>query len=79
MSLVLVGPHSIKNLLNMAEKYFSQIENKDVHPKVFDQPIFDLEHSFGRIFQIVPSTDIKQLSLIWIMPESFSNWRSKSP
>lgn len=79
MSLVLVGPQTIESLEEMSKKYFSEIENKEIPEMMFEEPVFNLDHSFARIFQIVPSTDIKQLSLIWVMPESFSNWRSKSP
>ena len=40
--------------------------------------VFDEEHSFGRVFKIIPSKQIKTLSMRWTMPVSKMTCRKKS-
>jgi len=41
--------------------------------------VFTQEHSFGRIFKVIPAAHVRQISMIWKMPASAPSWRSKSP
>lgn len=80
MSLVLVGKQSIQELKKMAEENFSGIANKQVEEVDYSKEVvFTKEHSFGRIFKVIPGAHIRQISLIWKMPSSAKTWRSKSP
>lgn len=64
----------------MAILNFESVENKNLKTKDYSKEvIFDKEHSFARIYKVIPGAHIRQISMIWVMPESYSNWRSKSP
>ena len=80
MNLVLAGNHSIEELHKMAVDNFSDIQRKDIPARDFTkEAVFDRDHSFGRIFKVIPGAHIKQISLIWKMPEAVSTWKTKSP
>jgi insulysin len=56
MSLVLVGRQNVDELQKYAETYFSEIQNKDYPVRDFSNEVcFDKEHTFGKIFKIVPA------------------------
>jgi len=64
----------------MATENFSGIENKHLPvPDYSEAQVFTRNDSFARIFKVIPSSHIRQFSLIWQMPESASTWRAKSP
>lgn len=56
MSLVLVSRLSLDELESLVNENFSSIENKNLPFKDFSKygPVFSLEHSFGKIFNIIP-------------------------
>ena len=50
---------------------FSGVENKELPVKDFSkEDVFDLDHSFGRIFKIIPDKLMKSLCLRWVWPVS---------
>ena len=66
MSLTLVGNQSIDELQKMAEEKFGDIVNKDLKQIDYsNEVVFTKEHSFARIFKVVPAAHIRQMSLIW--------------
>ena len=55
MDLVLVSRSNLDDLQKVVEDNFVAVENKDLPPKDFSDAVcFDSEHSFGRIFKVVP-------------------------
>jgi hypothetical protein len=53
-------------LQKFAEGNFSKIKNKNLIQKdLKSEAVFTKEHSFGRIFKVIPQQNVKQLSLIW--------------
>jgi len=79
MNLVLVGRHSLDELQNLAVENFSGIEDKNlVQPDFSEEVCFDKEHSFGKVFKVIPSKNLKTLQLNWVMPStpSFNSKRS---
>lgn len=79
MNLVLVGRHSLDELQEFAEENFSGVENRGLpRPDYSNELVFDEEHSFGRVYKIIPNKHIKTLSLRWTMPASPVSSRTKS-
>ena len=84
MSLALIGYHSMNELEKLAHEHFSDISKKDLPSPNYAAmpPVFDLEHSFGRIFKIVPQGRIHQLSIMWTFEEKMlkgsGNWRNQT-
>ena len=66
MNLVLVGRADLDSLQSYAETNFSEVENRELPIKDFSgHVVFDEKHTFGRICKIIPSKDIKTLTLEW--------------
>lgn len=79
MNLVLVGRADLDSLQYYAETNFSEVENRDLPVKDFsDHVVFDEKHTFGRICKIIPSKDIKALTMEWQMPVSTTFSKKKS-
>ena len=55
MNLVLVGRQSLDEMQAIVEEQFAQIEDKNIpHHNFENEVVFNREHSFGRIFKIIP-------------------------
>lgn len=79
MNLVLVGRHSLDDMQKYAEENFSQIENKDIsHCDWTKEVCFDEEHSFGRIFKMIPAKQMKSMTLKFSLPGQLSLSDEKS-
>lgn len=84
MNLVLCGHHSLDQLEKMARDNFSDVKHLQDGsaplPDYSQEVIFDRQSSFARIFKVATATNIKQVSLVWQMPQRDrqQNWRSKS-
>lgn len=69
MNLVLVGRHSLDEMQAIVEEQFAQIEDKNIpHHNFENEVVFNREHSFGRIFKIIPQKNMKSLVLKWLIP-----------
>ena len=78
MNLVLVSRLSLDELEEVATG-FTAVENKELPEKDFSGEVcFDKEHSFGKIFKIVPDKPLKQLTMKWILPGQMTNDHHKS-
>jgi len=79
MNLVLVSRLSLDELQNLAAQNFNEVENRNLPKKDFtNEIVFNRDHSFGRIFKIIPNKLIKKLELVWIMPASLPYSKKKS-
>ena len=69
MNLVLVSRASVDELEAMTVEYFKDVLNRNLprtdHSK---DAVFNKEHSFQRIFKIVPSKEFRQITLTWMLP-----------
>jgi len=71
MNLVLVSRLGLDELQELATENFSGVEDRGLPAKDFSKEVvFDKEHSFGRIFKIIPDKLQKTLALKWVMPAS---------
>ena len=43
-----------------------------------NKTIFTKDHSFGRIFKVIPYKDLSQITLKWYLNSSASEWEQKS-
>ena len=60
MSLTLVGNQSLDELEKMAMEKFGDVENKNLPKNDYSgEVVFTREHSFGRIFKVVPGAHIR--------------------
>ena len=79
MSLVLVSRASLDELEALTTENFSAVENKDLPEKDFsEEVVFNKEHSFGRIFKVIPEKQLKSLALKWLLPGKDPRDRRKS-
>ena len=79
MNLVLVSRLSLDQLQKIAETNFTEVENRDLPFRDFsNEKVFDLEHSFGKIYKVIPTKNLKALHLEWIMPVTSTFDRVKS-
>ena len=79
MNLVLVGRHSLEDLEKYATENFSGVEDRNLpKPNFKDEKVHDSESTFQKICQIIPSKDIKSLSLYWELPPTSTFCRAKS-
>lgn len=79
MNLVLVGRHSLEDLEKYVTENFSGVENRNL-PKVdfSNEKVHDSSSTFQKICHIIPSKDIKTLSLYWELPKTPAFCRNKS-
>lgn len=69
MSLVLVSRASLDELEELVKKNFADVVDKDLPFHDFSgETVFNREHSFGRIFKVVPEKQLKNLTLKWQLP-----------
>ena len=69
MNLVLVSRSSLDELEELAKTNFTDVPNKDLPYKDFsNETFYTKEHSFSRIFKVVPDKNLKQLKFVWIIP-----------
>ena len=81
MNLVLVGRDSLDTLQEFTESNFSEIENKNLPRADWSEEVcYDQKHSYGKIFKIIPTKELKSLSLKWNLPatKSFNSTKSSS-
>ena len=79
MNLVLVGNQTLDELQHMAINNFEDIKNKKLMKKDFShEKVFTKDHSFGKIYKVIPNKDFSQLTLKWQLPTTTNDWRSKS-
>lgn len=84
MNLALCGHHSLDQLEKMARENFGDVKHLQDGsaplPDYSQEVIFDRQSSFARIFKVATATNIKQVSLVWQMPQSDRqlSWKSKS-
>ena len=74
----MVAPVSQYRLRLLAKTAFESVPNKHLNICYKNEVIFDQKHSFGKVFNVIPGTDIRQVSILWQMPESYSNWKAKT-
>jgi len=78
MSLVLVGKQSLDELQELAVENFHQIVNKELPVKDWSgETVFDKDHSFGRIFKVIPQKHMKSLIMSWQMHSSGGTFSRK--
>lgn len=66
MNLVLVGNHSLDELERLAKFHFHDVFNNKTEANDYSNEIsFTKEHSWQKIFKIIPSKDIRTLTLKW--------------
>ena len=76
MRLTLVGKQSIPELKALAEKYFSDIPNKNVvRPEVTTPGLTQAE--LGKVIHYRPQKDLKQLFVDYPLKDSKAQWRLK--
>lgn len=69
MSLALVGQASLDELEELAVENFHEVINRNLPRKDHSNDIvFDKEHSFQKIFKIVPSKEMRSIILNWVLP-----------
>lgn len=79
MNLVLVGKQSLDELQKLAEDNFKDIKNQNLTVQNFkNETVFTKDHSFGRIYKVIPNKELSQISLKWQLPSSSKAWRQKS-
>jgi len=79
MNLVLVGKQSLDELQKIATENFKDVKNKNLPAVSYkNETIFTREHSFGRVFKIIPYKDTSSLTLKWYLNTSASEWNQKS-
>jgi len=58
----------------MAEYNFNDIKNKYLPPIDFaKEKVYTKDHSFGKIFKVIPKKDFAQLLMKWTMPSSMAH------
>jgi len=75
MTLVLVGPQSIKQLMATAQKYFSDIVKKET-PDTIEQPLFTAEQ-LGVDIKIKAQGNSRQLMLLFALPDFQENYKEQ--
>lgn len=79
MNLVLVSRYSLDDLQRYVEENFALVENRNLPVKDFSEEIvFNREHSFGRIYKIIPKKNLKVLKMTWVMPPQTTFCQKKS-
>ena len=79
MNLVLVGKQSLDELQKLAEDNFKDVKNQNLTAQSYkNETVFTKEHSFGRIYKVIPNKELSQISLKWQLPSSSKEWRQKS-
>lgn len=68
MALCVLGKESLDDLQNMVVELFSQVENKKIEVPVWPQHPFNEEH-FQTKWYIVPIKDVRNLSIIFPIPD----------
>jgi len=77
MNLCIYGKESIEDLEKLAIETFEDVENKNVKLEDRSEPHpFPLE-TLGKLFKIVPSKDIRKLSIKWILPDTKQLYKVK--
>ena len=56
---------SLDELEEMVIKMFSQIKNKNVTAKVWNEPAYNAEDHYKKVWYIVPVSDMRKLNLIF--------------
>ena len=69
MSLVIVSRASLDELEAMTVKHFKDVQNREL-PLIdhSSDVVFDKQHSFQKVFKVVPSKEYRQLSINWQLP-----------
>ena len=79
MNLVLVSRHQLDHLQALVEENFEAVENKNLPPKDFSgEVVFNREHSFGRMYKIIPKKNLRTLKMTWILPVTPTFCQKKS-
>ena len=69
MSLCLVSRLSLDELEGLVTENFTGVENKNLPVNDFSkEEVFNEEHSFGRIYKIIPNKLMKSIILRWMLP-----------
>lgn len=76
MTLAVYGPQPLDELEAMVEDRFSQIENRQLQPKIFDEPLLKPDTLPARV-QAKALKDIRSLSLSFPIPSQQQNYRNK--
>jgi secreted Zn-dependent insulinase-like peptidase len=78
MNLVLVGKQSLEELQKIAYENFKDVQNKNLPAVSYkNETVFTREHSFGRIYKVIPYKDLRQLTIKWYLNHTDTDW-SKS-
>tara|TARA_R110002110_G_scaffold400317_2_gene616721 strand:+ start:79265 stop:82147 length:2883 start_codon:yes stop_codon:yes gene_type:complete len=75
MTLVLVGPQSTKQLMDIARKYFSEVKQKET-PKIKDVPLFTPEQ-MGVDIKIKAQGNGRQLMILFALPDLQENYKEQ--
>lgn len=76
MTAALIGPQSIEQLQQLAQQYFSPIENRQVAPYTDQVPLYD-ESRLPLQLDVKTVKAMKQLSISFPLPERRSYWQTK--
>jgi insulysin len=73
MNLCLISRSSLDELEELAKTCFVDVPNKDLPMKDFkDEVFYTKEHSFSRIYKVVPDKNLKQMKFMWVLPATSS-------
>lgn len=76
MTLVLVGPQSIPELRNLADKYFSSVPNREVDSPEVNIPYWSAEDTHREIVYYRSKSDVEELMLQFPLKDNSKYWRS---
>lgn len=79
MRLIIYSPLPLDTLKSLVVKDFSGIVNKKIEPLFTPSVPIRLDSTQGKMFYIEPVKNLRNLTIVWNLPEKFANALDKHP